>query len=427
MAHSDFQRRGISGGNVCMALVAATSAMLLLFAGESWAQTLTVLHAFSGQGDGDAPSAGLIMDRGGRLYGPTTDGVSPGSVFKLADVRSGWVLNTLHNFGFVDDGGRYPNGKLTFGPDGNLYGVNYSGGQESCETGCGVVFKLQPPATACPVFSCPWTETVLYSFTGGRDGGNPVGDIAFDSAGNLYGATEFGGNPSCESGCGVVYELTPSSGGWTQTILHSFGSPATDGILPSGGVVLDPAGNVYGVTMSGGAMNEGITYELSPSNGGWSETILHSFQNLARYNSPVGTLTRDQAGNLYGITRGSYYGGSLIFELSQPGAWTYSELQHWGAERAVSPGLVLDSAGNLYGAVNGTNGSNEGTVFKLQNSNGSWSLITLHSFAESEGVEVNGGLIFDAAGNIYGTAAFGGDLSCDSYGGGCGTVWEITP
>ncbi|HUK43518.1 MAG TPA: choice-of-anchor tandem repeat GloVer-containing protein, partial [Candidatus Bathyarchaeia archaeon] len=149
------------------------------------AQTLTVLHAFSGQGDGDAPAAGLIMDRGGRLYGMTNDQILPGTVFRLADVRSGWVLYTLHNFSYYDGGGYYPNGKLTFGPDGNLYGVNYSSQQGSCETGCGVVFKLQPPATACAAVSCPWTETVLYSFTGGSDGGNPVGEIAFDSAGNL--------------------------------------------------------------------------------------------------------------------------------------------------------------------------------------------------------------------------------------------------
>lgn len=222
-----------------MAAAVVGCAMMLLFAASQLrAQTLTVLHAFTGEGDGISPAAGLIMDRGGRLYGTTNPQIIPtGTVFKLSNLRSGWVLYTLNNFNGSNGG--YPSSKLTFGPDGNLYGVTYGGGQSGCNLGegCGVVFKLQPPPAACPTISCPWRETVLYSFTGGSDGGNPVGEIAFDSAGNLYGAATYGGDPSCDSGCGVVYKLTPSGSGWTQTVLHSFGPYlGADGNWPSGGV-----------------------------------------------------------------------------------------------------------------------------------------------------------------------------------------------
>jgi len=402
-------------------VLALIAALGLSFLPSVHAQTLTVVHAFEGGGDNAFPEAGLIVDRGGRLYGTTSD---LGAAFRLASLRSGWLLNTLHNF---NTGGDFsPNSKLTFGPDGNLYGVIFTGGQGSCyfDEGCGVVFKLQPPASACAAFSCPWNETVLYSFTGGSDGGNPVGEIAFDSTGNLYGAATYGGDSSCNSGCGVIYKLTPSAGGWTQSVVHAFGPyQGTDGVWPSGGVIVDPTGNVFGLTSSGGGANQGVVYELSPSNGGWSETILHSFQNLAQYVSPAGTLTRDQAGNLYGLTSGDYYDGSHIFVLSQPGTWTYSEIWHFFAETAVSPGLALDGSGNLYATANA---ARQSTLIELRYSSGSWSLITLHTFVESEGTELNGGLILDAGGNIYGTASSGGDLNC-GYGAGCGTVWEFTP
>lgn len=401
---------------------------LLASAVAAQAQTFTVLHRFTGGGDGASPQSGLTIDAHGRLYGNTNGfPLSDGSVFKVAEMGSGWILSTLNDFNGNDGSFPYDN-RMVIGPDGNLYGATASGGQGTCNGGefCGVVFRLQPPRTACRSFVCPWTETVLYSFTGGSDGGNPLGDLVADSEGNLYGVTWYGGDLSgCGGlGCGVVYKLAPSGNGWTETVIHAFGlNSGQDGLVPSGGLTFDPAGNLYGVTARGGSNNHGTVYELSPSAGGWSETILHNFQSPAQYQLPGGALARDAAGNLYGVTGGDFTYGSLIFALSQPGTWTYSVLYTFGSWRAPSE-LTLDGAGNLYGTV--TVGGPD-SVFELSRSNGGWSYIDLHDFSQSDGVGPNG-VAFDANGNLYGTTSSGGDLNCPpGYFSGCGTVWEITP
>jgi len=397
----------------------------------SRAQTFTVLHAFTDQQDGASPGAGLIMDRGGRLYG-TTDGgfISPtaGSAFKVTGSGSGWVLFPLYDFSSQHNG--TGPGTLTFGPDGNLYGATTAGGPGGrCNegAGCGSVFKLQPPPTACVAFLCSWTETLLYNFTGGSDGWSP-GAVIFDAAGNLYGTTVFGGTGDCGGdGCGTVYQLTPSGGGWTKTVLYNF-MASNDGQFPTSGLIFDAAGNLYG-TAEGGNNNHGVLYELSPSNGSWTETTLHMFQG-SDGSGPEGPLIADHAGNLYGVTGG---GGSenegAVFELAQPGAWTFELLYSFsnsllGAQ--PNGALVFDNAGNLYGAT-GTGGAFDGgTIFKLTPSNGSWIKTDLHDFNGSDGVEPNGGLIFDANGDLYGTAALGGYTLGNCYIG-CGTAWEFTP
>ena len=389
------------------------------------AQTLTVLHSFSGEGDGAFPESGLTMDRAGRLYGTTYRGqFTPGLVFRIVDMRSNWVLNPLHNFTYSNGG--YPASQMIFGPDGNLYGTTYAAGQGSCYLGdgCGVVFRMQPSASACVSVSCPWTETVLHTFTGASDGGNPIGDIVFDAAGNLYGATQYGGANICEGvGCGVVYKLTPSSNGWTETVIHDFAG-GSDGFMPSGGVMSDTAGNLYGVTADGGTVNDGVVYELTPSMDGWTETVLYTFQGTNQGAHPLGTLVADPAGNLYGSTGGDYTYGSRVFELAQPGTWTYQILWNFPGWTTPAAGLTLDNSGNVYGAIQDAGDA----LFELTHSNGNWSLVTLHSFSQSEGVGLNGGLVFDSSGNLYGTAQSGGDLNCEvGYGEGCGTVWEFTP
>jgi uncharacterized repeat protein (TIGR03803 family) len=426
MARPEQNRNAVTVGLTITASLLA----LLVTAIAAQAQTFNVLHAFNGGGDGANPQSGLTMDRGGRLYGTTNGccGIGVGSVFKLAPSGSGWIFSPLHNFD-ISDGG-FPASRVTFGPDGSLYGTTYSAGQGSCylSEGCGVVFKLQPPPHACVSFLCPWTETVLHYFTGGGDGGNPIGDIVFDTAGNLYGATEFGGDPSCASyGCGVVYELSPSGGGWTQTVIHGFAGPGSgDGSEPAGGLMIDAAGSLYGMTGLGGSAGIGSVYQLSPSHGSWNLNILYSFQGSGQGAYPIGILTADQAGNLYGETSGGFFDNGTIFELGQPGSWTHTLLFTFGQDIAPTGGLVLDRSGNLYGTIENGGSSEDGAVFELTPSNGGWNATYLHSFSGSDGITPNGDLIFDSSGNLYGTAQAGGDMNGACYFG-CGTVWEITP
>jgi len=214
-------------------------ALAAIVAPSAQAQAFTLLHTFTGP-DGSEPAAGLAMDRAGRLYGTTVyGGSSPGlgTVFQLSRKGSGWVLNRIYNFNgnSTNDGGR-PFAGLTIGPDGSFYGTTYEGGGGCSLTnrGCGTVYNLKPPASACKSALCPWAETVIYRFVGGSDGAQPgYGNLVFDQAGNIYGTTSSGG----VSG-GTVFELTPSNGGWTESVLHSF-TGGSDGAIPWGGLVLD--------------------------------------------------------------------------------------------------------------------------------------------------------------------------------------------
>ena len=242
------------------------------------------------------------------------------------------------------------------------------------------MFKLTPTVGGA------WTETVLYNFGNGTDGYAPSGGLIRDAAGNLYGTTEFGGTNHCfigqDRGCGTVFELTPTAGGeWTETVLHNFGS-GTDGFTPVAGLIFDAAGNLYGTTGDGGNYGYGTVFELTPTNGGsWTETVLYSFnlQGSGGYGPGVGPLVFDAAGSLYGT---AFYGGAY-------------------------PG---------------------GTAFKLTPTvGGDWTETVLYSFGN--GTDGSGpfaaGLIFDAAGNLYGTTWYGGTHQCGQYG--CGTVFELTP
>src|SRR5271157_999505 len=366
------------------------------------AQSFQVLHYFSGAGDDDAPLAGLTLDGTGNFYG-TTSGLgteSNGSVFRLTSSGSGWVLKPMNNFE-QRGGGARPGDKVTIGPNGSLYGETPLGGRGDCvgDGSCGVVFKLQPPPNACASFSCPWSQHALYQFGPPPDAGVPLGGVVFDRSGNLYGATEYGGAASCANGngCGAVYMLTPSGQGWAETVIYSF-QGGNDGERPTGGLFIDAAGNLYGGTGAGGSNNTGIIYELSPSNGGWTETILHTFQQSD--GGPYGALIPDQFGNLYGVeATGS------VFELSPPGTWTYHAIFS-GLNAPLGP-LVFDSSGDLYGVAAGGL-DNNGTIFKLTPSNGGWIATDLHDFQFVDGVYPNPGIVVDSAGNLFGTAFEGG-------------------
>ncbi len=380
------------------------------------AQTFTVLHNFSGAGDGADPLSGLTPDRGGNLYGTAYAGGvnSPaGTVFKLTHSGSGWLLNPLHEFSENGNGGANPAGGVIFGPDGNLYGTTFNGGG----TGSfGTVYRLQPPSSACKSALCYWTETVLYRFASGADGHQPSGNLIFDQAGNIYGTTEAGGT----GGYGTVFKLTHAGGNWTESVLYSFMS-GQDGNEPSNGVVIDQAGNLYGTTPYGGInhcqLGCGTVFELTPSGSGWTEQILYRFQGTPDGQRPYAGLIIDSLGNLYGATYEGGNGGGTVFELSPSGgSWNYQILSSLsGSENGPYANLTMDPAGNLYDTT-----IIPGTIFKLSRTGGGWTYSDLHDFSGNDGAYPRGSVRLDNQGNIYGTTSMGG-------ADGQGTVWELTP
>lgn len=399
---------------ISVALLAALLTMPVIHA-----QTLTVLHSFTGGNDGKYPTAGLTMDRAGNFYGTTAYGGASnvGVVFRLSPAGSGWVLTPLYSFQGPPNDGEIPYSGVVFGPDGSLYGTTNDGGQY----GRGTVYRLRPSPAACHSVICPWEETVLHSFGSGDDGEFPgYGNLVFDQAGNIYGTTEDGGSGTL----GVVFELTPSNGSWTESVLHSF--VEENGYYPFSGLIFDSSGNLYGTTSSGGTYDAGVVYELSPSGSGWTENVLAS--NEFKNADTCSGVVMDGQGNLFG-TAGCFSGGGGVFELTPSnGSWTFNVLYTFSASSTGprdSP--TLDAAGNVYGTSSGTGMFNEGEVFKLTPSNGGW-IYNSVSFDGSNGSSPVGSVILDAAGNIYGTTYSGGNGPCNVEGiTGCGVVWEITP
>lgn len=276
--------------------------------------TENVLHSFGNGEDGSFPEGGLTLDAAGNLYGTTYYGgansktcapFSCGTVFQLKPGSNGeWTEKVLHNFSNDGKDGLWPDTGLTIDASGNLYGTTSAGGVHPCPkgaSGCGIVFRLSPSAGG------KWTETILHFFNG-DDGQDPDSKLIFDAQGKLYGTTYFGGESGCNHpyGCGVVFALTPGTkGGWTEKILRSFYREKG-----SSGVILDAAGNLYGVTWYGGRYNTsvcspgcGTAFKLTPGeNGIWTPTSLHSFGKGKDGNEPLGTLIFDGSGNLYGVT-----------------------------------------------------------------------------------------------------------------------------
>lgn len=378
------------------------------------AQTFSVLHTFTGGGDGADPLAGLTMDRAGNLYGTAYGGGinSPaGTVFKLRRSGSGWLLNPLYEFSQQGAGGMNPSGGVVFGPDGTLYGTTVNGG-----SGYGVVYRLQPPSSACEAAFCYWTETVLYRFAAAPDGNLPTGNLIFDPAGNIYGTTEAGGS----FGYGTVFKLTHSGSNWTGQVLYSFAS-GQDGDDPTDGVVMDSAGNLYGTTPYGGinhCQNScGIVFELTPSGSGWTESVLYRFQGQPDGQRPYAGLIIDSLGNLYGATYEGGNGGGTVFELSPSGnSWNYAILYSLtGSENGPFARPAMDSAGNLYDST-----IIPGTIFKLTPSGGAWTYTDLHDFSGNDGMVPRGSVTLDGQGNLFGTTSMGG---ADAQG----TAWELTP
>lgn len=421
------------------AMLVGTVAFLLLMAIATQAQSFTVLHEFTGGADGSNPYSSLAMNRGGNLYGvapfganqscETQNGIGCGTAFKLSHRGGGWIFSTLYEF-TAGAGGSIPVGTPAIASDGTIYGTTDGGGNLNCRDtfgdGCGTVFRLRPQPNFCASFSCPWTNILLYTFTGGSDGNDPYTGVVLDASGNIYGTTYAGGS----SKAGVAYELSPSGSGWNESTIHTFAN-GSDGANPAGVPVLDNSGNVYGTTFVGGGgcggTGCGIVYELMPSGSGWKESVL---SNLSESNGgPQAGLIFDPQGNLYGSS--SF--GNGVFELSPSGGgWITTTLYSDGSldlQSFRSP-LARDAAGNLYGTSefggqSTCTGSGCGFVYKLTPSNGGWTFTQLYSFTGgSDGGNPIGGVVLDGNGNIYGTTYSGGTHNCGSVG--CGVVWEIS-
>jgi hypothetical protein len=389
----------------------------------AFTQTLTLIHIFSGGSDGSEPFAGLILDDAGNLYGTTASGGQGpcpggcGTAFKLSQHASDWVLTPLYSFRGGNNGA-YPEARLTFGPNGRLYGntcgqdagTSCAGPPYSPTNSDGTVFSLGPPPRIRSNILGGWTQTVLYP-----QAGTPSGQLIFDRSGNIYGT-----NGSC------VFELMPVGGGWTPSLLYCF-TGGNDGDDPTSGVVMDQAGKLYGTTAYGGgagACNRGCgtVFELTHSGSGWTETILHSFAGGDDGYFPIGGLAFDRFGNVYGTTAGGGSGGGgTVFTLTpSSGGWTFHMIFPLVGQQCEEPPgpydtLAIDGSGSLYGTTLCDGGG--GSVFKLTpRPDGGWtynSLYQFHGFGGSVG-----DVVLDANGNVFGTSAFGG-----SYG----AIWEIRP
>ena len=413
-----------------MFVLMLSCSLAIICAQLAFAQTFSVIHSFTGGGDGYQPYAGVAIDQGGNLYGTTAEYTAEppaGTVFQMKYKNGAWTLKTLKTFNIVGGGPLLPEGRVVFGPGGALYGVTFYGGGGFCtELGCGSVYLLQPQGNICSTFECPWNVS-QYSFLGpphNDDGFEPsLVDPVFDAAGNMYGTTTEGGEYS-----GNVFMLVRSNGQWTSTSIHNF--TGTDGMYPQSGVTLDAQGNIYGTAWMGGPNGNGSVYKLTNTGGSWTEETLYGFPNSTDGQYPVGGLVFDHQGNLYGSTEsGGANGGGTVFELSPSGGgWNFSVI-HTFATQGPGTGplstLAMDPAGNLYGTTYADGAFGDGNVFKLTNNNDSWTYTDLHDFTNGDdGGNPIGGVALDANSNLYGTTYGGG--SPGHCNGPCGVVWEIT-
>lgn len=399
------------------------SLVYLMLAGWAQASTEDVLYTFAGTPDGSAPYSPLIRDKAGNLYGVTAAGGANGlgTVYELSPGLGGvWTETILHSFGGSGDGYN-PGGGLTMDKKGNLYGTTIFGGTQVF----GTVFELSPSEDG------EWKETILHNFTGGNDGGEPqYGSLVFDDSGNLYGTTQNAGT----YGYGVAFELSPSpNGSWTETVLHSFAEDATDGGSPMA-VVFDKKGDLYGTAAQGGSLGRGVVFELSHTGGGtWTETILHNFADDGTDGGIPTAGVIFHGRQLFGTTEhGGAYALGTVYKLSLTKKGWEEQILHSftnnGADGFPPKGtVVFDKAGNIYGTTYGGGTDGFGTVFELTKSKSTWGETILYSFTgQSDGGYPYFGLAIDSTGNLYGATSGGGSASAES-GLGNGVVFEITP
>ena len=332
----------------------------------SW--TDTTLHRFQGS-DGAYPEAGLTIDAHGNLYGATFSGGDQdgGVAFELSpEGKKGWTYSILNQFGGPDSTiGSNPNGNLAFDVNGNIYGTTQLGGTKVCPGfpgPCGAIYELTPAKGG------GWTETVPYSFGGPPDGAFPYSPLTLDPAGNLYGTTSEGGTGKCNDGeglvigCGTVFELTLSKSGWSETILYSFTAHEQDD--PGSPLVFASDGSLYSIAGYD-------VFRLKSAGGTWKKSTIYEFAEGIAGTIPSGGVVFDPQGNLYGTTASSGLEGySTVFRLSPPaggsGLWTGKTLARFGKgfdSNQPRGGVLIGNKTTLYGAVSGTAG--HGYVFAV--------------------------------------------------------------
>jgi uncharacterized repeat protein (TIGR03803 family) len=438
-------------------LIMIAALTLATAASAEWKEK--ALYSFQGSPDAATPAGGVVFDKAGNLYGAALGGPqgSQGTVFQLvppAKKGDPWTEAVLYVFqGKPVNDGQIPTGGLIIDSAGNLYGVTGYGGAGNCVllgilVGCGTVYELSPPAQR----GGAWTETVLYSFPDPKQGYLPNGNLVFDNAGNLYGATTFGGGrgTNCNSFyqyCGAVFELSPpkkKGGKWTEKVLHGF-KGGTDGANPNGGLVFDSKGAIYGTTFAGGyncphnsGQGCGTVFKLaSPTmkGGAWTEEVLDRFNpGNSGAAEPVTGVIFDQGGNLYGTTLGGGNSGSgTIFQLAtrSNGTWRERVLYRFrdgNDGSAPRGGVIFDAKGDLYGTASGGGTVGGGTVFGLKptKQGHTWVFVTLYTFTGTpDGSYPTGSLIFDKTGNVFGTTQQSGNTGQNCGHDGCGTVFEV--
>jgi uncharacterized repeat protein (TIGR03803 family) len=331
-------------------------------------QMESVLYAFKGASDGANPPAGVILDGSGNLYGTTASGGASdlGSVFKLSPKGDETLL---HSFTGLGDGAS-PLAGLTADMAGNLYGTTLEGGvrSQNCRDayGCGTIFKITPDHA----------ETVLYSFCTIRhcaDGLWPVAGLLLDKTGDLYGTTSSGGVANCEgTGCGTVFELTAKD---NEKVLYRFCSDhdCTGGMAPAANLIKDGNGDLYGTTGNGG-IGYGNIFELTADG---AESDLYSFLGTLEGDGelPVAGLFMDRRGNLYGTTElggggscDSGYGCGTVFKLAPDGVETILHVFEEKGKDGIHPkaGLVADGKGYLYGTTYAGGAYHYGTIFRVK-------------------------------------------------------------
>lgn len=391
-----------------LAVVPAVLLLTLMLAPHVFAAGhYRVLHRFTGGADGLGPS-GVIVDGEGNLYGMTSYGgaYNYGTVFVVPKGRG---LKVLYSFRGGSDGAvPHPYAKPFRDSAGNLYGITYEGGAFNQ----GTIFKIDKTGK----------ERVLYSFTGGADGGYPTSNLIMDEGGNLYGTTTRGGTGT---GLGVAFRLKPNpDGSWSETVLHSFAGYDGDAAEPYAGLSRDKAGIFYGVTWQGGAYGQGTVFQMDATG---AENVLFSFSGpdgAHAYKPPI----FDADGNLYSTTAfgGDYScpsplgdGCGTVYKIDASGNQTVLHAFTDGADGGFPVGnVVSDGAGNLYGTAQFGGAYGWGVVFKL--THGTWTERVLHSFTGNPGSEPLAGPVFDLEGNLYGST--NGD-NITTFG----SVFEITP
>jgi uncharacterized repeat protein (TIGR03803 family) len=394
-------------------LLIICAAVVFLTTITSAASTPKIIYQFAGGPDGEYLDTELVMDSTGNLYGTTVQGgQGSGTIFRVTPAGDHTVL---YSFSGGADGAE-PYKGVTIDAQGNLYGTTVAGGGGSCEGGCGVVYKLTNSGGT-------WTQSVIYTFSGGNDGAEPGSPMAFDQHGSLYGTTVLGG----AHGAGVVYQLEPDgSGGWKFKVLHAFTGGADGAGGSAGRPLITPGGRIYGTCTTGGAHGSGIVYEMFREQGRWQFKTLYAFKDQPDGAFPYSALILDKHGNLYGTT---YYAGAddwgTVYKLSyKHGTWSETVLYSFkGGTDGASPisSLVADAAGNLYGTTS-DGGRSFGVIFKLTAGvNGSWTESVVYRFPGAPGLGVAyNGMVGDSTGHFYGATVHGGRTDD-------GAIYRFTP